>query len=302
MNNMSVTLNQGLRNYQEAVTHKIGSLNVTINLCPSASNILIQIPTLNTIGVHIMSPILIYNYQLRSSGGVFWGTKLNYFPTLYKNGNDFYIHNPDGMIDHYSGYNNMNLETDSYISYTYPGRDLYTLIDKYGNKIEYLECNYSLPYRILYKNGMTINIQSSSNIPMKIDNVCGDEIYFSYNGSYITNLIYYKNNVIKYKTYLSYTNNKLSGVETKVVDNNIETTIEYYTITESTNSLVVKDEIMNYSYTYTLNNDNQVISFCDSYYPTNITSLSYSDTIATITDIFGKTIKYYFSNGLPTFI
>jgi hypothetical protein len=249
-----------------------------------------------------MSPILIYNYHLRSSGGVFWGTKLNYFPTLFKNGNDFYIHNPEGMIDNYSGYNNMNLETDSYISYTYPGRDLYTLFDKYGNKIEYLECNYILPYIILYKNVMTFNIQSSSNIPMKIDNVCGDEIYFSYNGSYITTLIYYKNNVIKYKTYLSYTNNKLSGVETKVVDNNIETTIEYYTSTKSTNSLVVKDEIMNYSYTYTLNNDKQVISFCDSYYPTNITSLSYSDTIATITDIFGKTIKYYFSNGLPTFI
>jgi hypothetical protein len=36
MNNMSVTLNQGLRNYQESVTHKIGSLNVTINLCSSA--------------------------------------------------------------------------------------------------------------------------------------------------------------------------------------------------------------------------------------------------------------------------
>ena len=70
MNNMSVTLNQGLRNYQESVTHQIGSLNVTINLCPSASNILIHIPTLNTVGVHIMSPMIIYNYQLRSIGMV----------------------------------------------------------------------------------------------------------------------------------------------------------------------------------------------------------------------------------------
>jgi hypothetical protein len=85
MKNMAVTLNQGLRNFQEAVTHKIGSLNITINLFTSALNILIQIPTLNT-SVHIMSPILIYNYQLRSSGGVFRGAKLYYFPTLYKKG------------------------------------------------------------------------------------------------------------------------------------------------------------------------------------------------------------------------
>jgi hypothetical protein len=40
---------------------------------------------LNT-SVHLMSPILIYNYQLRSSGGVFRGAKWNYFPTLYKKG------------------------------------------------------------------------------------------------------------------------------------------------------------------------------------------------------------------------
>ncbi|RIA64784.1 hypothetical protein EI71_01913, partial [Anaeroplasma bactoclasticum] len=298
---MAVTLNQGLRNYQESISHEIGGISAQVNLCPSASNILLIIPLFKTIGVGVMTPSLIYNYQIRNSGGLFSGAHFTYFPTLYKNGSNIYINNPDGTVDYYNGYNNVNPETESYVYYSYAGRDLYILKDKYENKIEYLEHNYSLPYRILYKNGMTINVQSSSNIPMKIDNVCGDEIYFSYNGSYITNLIYYKNNVIKYKTYLSYTNNKLSGVETKVVDNNIETTIEYYTITESTNSLVVKDEIMNYSYTYTLNNDNQVISFYDSYYPTNITSISYSDTTTTVTDIFGKTSKYYFCNGLPNF-
>ena len=105
MNKMSVTLNQGLKPYQESIIHEIGSLKTTINLCPTASNILINIPLFTTIGASVMSPSLIYNYQLRNSGGLFKGAKFNYFPTLYKNGNDIYINNPDGTIDYYDGYN-----------------------------------------------------------------------------------------------------------------------------------------------------------------------------------------------------
>ena len=41
---MSVTLNQGLKNYREAINHKIGNLNVRVNLCPTVSNILVEIP------------------------------------------------------------------------------------------------------------------------------------------------------------------------------------------------------------------------------------------------------------------
>ena len=68
---MSVNLNQGLKPYQESITHEIGSLKTRVNLCPSASNILVEIPLFKTIGVSVMSPSLIYNYQLRNSGGLF---------------------------------------------------------------------------------------------------------------------------------------------------------------------------------------------------------------------------------------
>ena len=61
---MSVTLNQGLKPYQESITHEIGSLKTIVNLCPSASNIIIEIPLFKTLGVSAMSPSLIYNYQL----------------------------------------------------------------------------------------------------------------------------------------------------------------------------------------------------------------------------------------------
>ena len=101
---MSVILNQGLKPYQESITHEIGSLKTIVNLCPSASNILVEIPLFKTLGVSVMSPSLIYNYQLRGSGGIFKGTKFNYFPTLYKDGDNFYITNPDGTIDSYNGY------------------------------------------------------------------------------------------------------------------------------------------------------------------------------------------------------
>ncbi|MBQ2472282.1 MAG: hypothetical protein II508_06755, partial [Acholeplasmatales bacterium] len=153
---MSVILNQGLKPYQESITHEIGSLKTTLNLCPSASNILLEIPLFKTIGVSVMSPSLIYNYQLRGSGGLFKGAKFSYFPTLSKEGNTFYITNPDGTVDSYNGYNTINPETNSYIYYSYAGIDYYILKDKYDNKIEYLDYNYSLPYRIIYKNGTTL--------------------------------------------------------------------------------------------------------------------------------------------------
>ena len=81
---MSVNLNQGLKPYQEAITHEIGSLKTIVNLCPSASNILVEIPLFKTFGVSVMSPSLIYNYQLRNSGGYIKGVKFSYFPTLYR--------------------------------------------------------------------------------------------------------------------------------------------------------------------------------------------------------------------------
>ena len=68
---MSVTLNQGLKPYQESITQEIGSLKTIVNLCPSASNILMEIPLFKTLGVSVMTPSLIYNYQLRDSGGIF---------------------------------------------------------------------------------------------------------------------------------------------------------------------------------------------------------------------------------------
>ena len=299
---MSVNINQGLKPYQEAITHEIGSLKTIVNLCPSASNILVEIPLFKTFGASVMSPSLIYNYLLRGSGGYIKGAKFIYFPTLSKEGNTFYITNPDGTVDSYNGYNTINPETNSYIYYSYAGIDYYILKDKYDNKIEYLDYNYSLPYRIIYKDGTTLTITSSSNIPSKISNSCGDEILFIYNGSYISQIHYKKNNTILYKAYLGLTNNKLSSVNIKKVVGSDETIIAHYTITESSNTLSVKDEILNYSYTYTFNNDNQITSFHDSYYPAKITNISYSATTTTVTDIFGKVTKYYFSNGLPTMI
>ena len=309
MNKMSVTINQGLKPYQESITQEIGSLKIIVNLCPSASNILMEIPLFKTLGVSVMTPSLIYNYQLRDSGGIFQGTKFNYFPTLYKDGENFYITNPDGTIDSYNGYNAINPETNSYVYYSYAGRDYYILKDKYDNKIEYLDYNYSLPYRILYKDGTTLTITSSSNIPSKITNSCGDEILFLYNGSYINQIHYKKNNTILYKAYLGLTNNKLSSVNIKKVEDSDETIIAHYTITESTNTLIVKDEIKNHYFTYTFNN-NQVVSIIDSYdfylidstLQYHKTTLAYSATTTTVTDIFGKVTKYYFSNGLPTMI
>ena len=52
---MSVILNQGLKPYQESITHEIGSLKTIVNLCPSASNILLEIPLFNTLGAEVMS-------------------------------------------------------------------------------------------------------------------------------------------------------------------------------------------------------------------------------------------------------
>ena len=68
---MSVTLNQGLKPYQESITHEIGSLKTIVNLCPIASTILLEIPLFKAIGVSVMSPSLVYNYQLRGSGGLY---------------------------------------------------------------------------------------------------------------------------------------------------------------------------------------------------------------------------------------
>ena len=307
---MPVTLNQSLKPYQESITHEIGSLKTIVNLCPSGSNIIVEIPIFKTFGVRNMTPSLIYNYQLRNSGGLFKGAKLNYFPTLYKDGDNFYITNPDGTIDSYNGYNNVNPETNAYVYYSYAGMDYYILKDKYENRIEYLDYNNSLPNRIIYKNGTTLTITFSSNIPSKISNSYGDEIVFIYNGSYICQINYKKNNTILYKAYLATTNNKLSSIKIKAIKNNTETTIEYYTMIESSNTLTIKDEIMNHYFMYTFNNDHQVISILDSYniYETNLgeayheTTLAYSDTTTTVTNIYNKITKYYFSNGLPTMI
>ena len=105
------------------------------------------------------------------------------------------------------------------------------------------------------------------------------------------------------------TNNKLSSVNIKKVVGSDETITAHYTITESSNTLSVKDEIKNHYFTYTFNN-NQVVSIIDSYdfylidstLQYHETTLDYSATTTTVTDIFGKVTKYYFSNGLPTMI
>ena len=47
---MSVTLNQGLKPNQESITHEIDSLMTTLNLCPSAFNILVEISLLFWLG------------------------------------------------------------------------------------------------------------------------------------------------------------------------------------------------------------------------------------------------------------
>ena len=65
---MSVILNQGLKPYQESITHEIGSLKAKVNLCPIASNVVVEIPLFKTIGINSMTPTLIYNYQSRNSG------------------------------------------------------------------------------------------------------------------------------------------------------------------------------------------------------------------------------------------
>lgn len=299
---MSVTLNQGLKSYQESITHEIGLLKAKVNLCPIASNVVVEIPLFKTIGINSMTPTLIYNYQSRNSGGLFRGAGFNYLPTLYKNGNDIYINNPDGTTDYYNGYNNINLETNSYIHYSYSGRDLYNLVDKYNNTISFLGYNYNYPNQITFSNGNSLNFTYSGTVLSKISNNYGDEIYFTYFGYYYGEIIYKKNNTTLFKAYLGLTNSKLSSVDIKKIENGIETRIAYYTILEGTNTLVVKDEILDYSYTYTFNNDNQVISFYDSYYPNKITTLSYSDTTTTLTNIYNKITKYYFSNGLLTFI
>ena len=138
---MSVTLNQGLKNYQESITHEIGGIKTKVNLCPSASNIIVEIPLFKTIGINNMSPSLIYNYQSRGSGGYFGGVRFSYLPTLYKNGNDIYVTNTDGNKDYYDGHDN----TNSYIHYSNPGVSTYSLIDKYSNSISFIGTNNDIP-------------------------------------------------------------------------------------------------------------------------------------------------------------
>ena len=263
-----MSINLGLKRYQTETTQEIGSLKAHVNIGPNTSNLVVEIPLFETFGSKRMAPVLIYNFQKRNNSSLFMGAELNYFYRLSKSGNTYYVTNPDMTVDSYIN-GITNKETNAKLSIDYVGYYRYRLKDKKENIIEFDSYDNSLIKSITYKDSRVLTLTKSGLVPTNLSLGSGEEILFTYYGTYIGKISYRRYGTIKYNVYISLTNNKISKVEIKKVNNNTEYLINEYQIIENNNKIIVKDNIIGYYYTYEYDNNDRITKYYDSRYVNN---------------------------------
>ena len=136
-------INTGLKSYTKQLKYTIGqSGEAYVNLRKNESNLILNLPIINTGGENPINISLIYNHQEKNRDiGYGNGLKLNYCRELVYDGPCFYTKNCDGTIDYfYSSNNYYNSETCETLYYNESDQgdlELCTIRNKYQYDTNY---------------------------------------------------------------------------------------------------------------------------------------------------------------------
>ena len=128
--------NKGLKKHIKQLTNKIGNVCLAhVNPYKNDSNLILEMPLLETKGLDPFNVSLIFNYLNRDEENNFKkGMKLNFFSALRQSGSNYIIEESDGTKYTYQ-LEVENEETKQTLSRT--ETNTYVLKDKYGNKSVY---------------------------------------------------------------------------------------------------------------------------------------------------------------------
>ena len=287
--------NKGLKKYTKNL--RIGLNNVVktyTNLCKFDSNVIIEIPLLETYVLSPMKLSLYFNYQNRNELGLFgYGVKSNFYSFLTWDQAGFHLKNPDGTIDDYATSGAYNLETQKQMRIEEDDEDTYyVLSDRYNNNITYYDTGNGYANLYEYINGESYSVIRYSNY-FSILNGKGDQIKLNISNNLITSVEYYKNNSLKYKATITYSNSFISGIKIYCGTNLIE---DISFILEYSNMLSITDNLSDDSIVFAIIGGLVTeVSETHNSYTKNTTSFSYDNNMTTVTSK-GEEYKYLFNN------
>ncbi len=168
-------MNKGLKSYAKQLKGQVGKIKYNINLNFNDSNVILEIPLFNTLGINPLSLSLIYNHQSRTTINEFGaGIKTNYDYKYIKSLKK--IINPDFTEDIYTGYQQADqiLYPNKYIYrnkdtnfdlYTSVRSDVNTnnfLYDPYKNKYNFDNNTNNYITKIEYINGFVTDYKANN--------------------------------------------------------------------------------------------------------------------------------------------
>ena len=298
--------NVGLKSYTKQLTESLDNGSTFyINLNQNDANTIIEIPLFTAFFEKPFDLSILYNYKDLTDQGYFGvGSRLNILKSIFISANTITITNSDGSKDYYNGYGTVNEETNMKVEKIIDGFVHYDLVDKCNNKYVFKGTNKSYPIEIKrFGNTYYTFYETNSRLGYIHDNL-GDEVSFSFNNNNYVSVITFRHyGTIKYKTYLSYSNNNvLSRVQTKRVSGQVETLIFDTSITISSNTIIIKNEYNNNSRIECLLTNDKVTRI-NKYEDLNDyeTNIDYYTNRTKVIDYLGLETNVIFSNDFPIY-
>ena len=273
--------NKGLKSYTKQIGGSVGIINYYVNVNKEDSNLILDIPVLESGGINPINLSLIYNHQNRAITSKYGaGINTSYDYKLNEiDSNTINITNPDGSIDSYL----YDSENGTYPEYYYNSQETnmvlkkalsrydddanaiynYYLRDKYGNGVQWLSNEKNYIQAINYKNGFNTSYNISNTT--LINNNQGKTITCSLQSTTgnVKQIYLYKNDdeLMRGTLQINTSTNKLMGITIS----NSEGVLEAYEFEFNSSYIRIYDQKRQYGVKFNINGDS-VSSIYEEYY------------------------------------
>ena len=324
--------NKGLKSYTKQVGGSVGIINYYVNVNKEDSNLILDIPVLESGGINPINLSLIYNHQNRAITSKYGaGINTSYDYKLNEiDSNTINITNPDGSIDSYL----YDSENGTYPEYYYNSQETnmvlkkalsryddaanaiynYYLRDKYGNGVQWLSNEKNYIQAINYKNGFNTSYNISNTT--LINNNQGKTITCSLQSTTgnVKQIYLYKNDdeLMRGTLQINTSTNKLMGITIS----NSEGVLEAYEFEFNSSYIRIYDQKRQYGVKFTLEED-RVVSIHEEYYSEEevdegyyeyvisdsllLYDITYYDNKTWVQDKYGKYLYMVFEDGLLSY-
>ena len=255
--------NKGLKSYTKQIGGSVGIINYYVNVNKEDSNLILDIPVLESGGINPINLSLIYNHQNRAITSKYGaGINTSYDYKLNEiDSNTINITNPDGSIDSYlydseNGYY-YNKETNMKMNQFLAN---YTLIDQYGNNMSYLN---NSSYVMNYKNGHSVayNCNNTTMVNNNIDKTITYSLQATTGNVKQIYLYKNENELMRGTLQINTSTNKLMGI----IISNSEGVLEAYEFEFNSSYIRIYDQKRQYGVKFNINGDS-VSSIYEEYY------------------------------------